>query len=89
MPMLRFAFRHCYHERAGRTRLWLLVDNILLLRLGGRFISAANLFLLRRPKHYGITLATGVHRGVKASSSVMVTHGSLFLVECESLNWHK
>lgn len=35
-------------QGAGRIRLWLLVDNILLLRLGGRFIDAANLFLLQR-----------------------------------------
>ena len=35
-------------QGAGRIRLWLLVDNILLLRLGGRFIDAANLFLPRR-----------------------------------------
>jgi hypothetical protein len=76
-------------QGAGRIRLWLLVDNILLLRLGGIFIDAANIFLPRRSKYYSITLAIGVRRGVKASSLVMVTHGSSFLVECEFPNWHK
>jgi hypothetical protein len=76
-------------QGAGRIRLWLLVDNILLLRLEGIFIDAANPFLPRQSKHYNITLATDVHRGVKASGLVMVTHGSSFLVECEFPNWHK